>query len=185
MTDLEEERRHRVERRARVVTGVSATATIALPALSVVVVYGPGGRTTAVAAAATALLILAVLGVTGWWIDSLRAWWQPERWVHQFRSVVAWLVPVLNLFAITQESRLLLERARASRWIGRCFYVGFVVTVLLSWLRQSWAEPISTGLVGLLPLSLVLLTMRSLRAERAHRGRTTDTVRAGGSAEFG
>lgn len=161
---------------------LSGAATVALPTLSVLVLTRSGAWTPALAAVAVAL---AVLGCTGWWIDALREWWQLDWWVHRFRSVVGWLIPLLNLFVITQESKILLDRAKAPRWVGRCFYVGFVVTVLLSWFRQTWAEVVSTGLIGLLPLALVTLTMRSLRAEWRRRDETAHGVRAGGSPEFG
>ena len=161
---------------------VSATATVALPTLSALVLTRPGGWTPGLAAVAVTLV---VLGSTGWWIDALREWWQVDWWVHRFRSVVAWLIPLFNLFAITQESRILLDRAKAPRWVGRCFYLGFVVTVLLSWFRQTWAEAVSTVLIGLLPLALVLLTMRSLRAEWRRRDDAALEPRTGGSVEFG
>ena len=181
MTGLEQERRGRIEHRARVVAVVGATATVVLPVLSVLVLTGPGGWAPGIAAVA---LTLVVLGCTGWWIDALRGWWQADWWVHRFRSAVAWLLPLFNLFAITQESKILLDRAEAPRWVGRCFYVGFIVTVVLSWFRQTWAEVVSTGLVGLLPLVLVLLTMRSLRAEWRRRDEAA-RMRAGGASEFG
>ena len=181
MTDLEQERRRRIERRARVLVGVSGTAAVVLPTLSVLVLTSSRAWAPALAAVAVALL---VLGCTGWWIDALREWWQVDWWVHRFRSVVGWLLPLFNLFVITQESKILLDRAKAPRWVGRCFYVGFVVTVLLSWFRQTWAEVVSTGLIGLLSLALVLLTMRSLRAEWRRRDEAAG-VRTGSAPEFG
>ena len=185
MTDGEAAHRRRIELRAGVVIGLCGTAAVIVPAASVLVVYGSGGWAATVVAAAAALLQLAELGFTGWWIDSVRAWWELDWWVHRFRSVVAWLIPLFNLFAITQESRILLDRAKAPRWVGRCFYVGFVVTVLLSWFRQTWAEVVSTGLIGLLPLALVLLTMRSLREEWRRLDDAAPEPRSSGSVEFG
>ena len=181
MTEVEEARRRRIELRAGVVIGLSGMATVLLPALSVVVLAGPGGWIAGLSIVAVTLL---VLGLTGWWIDSLREWWQLDWWVHRFRSAAAWLIPFLNLFAIAQESRILLDRALAPRWVGRLFYVGFVLCVLLSWFRQTWAEPVSTGLIGLLPLALVTLTMRSLRAEWSRRDEAAE-VRRGSAPEFG
>jgi hypothetical protein len=180
--EAEAARRRRIERRARVLTVVGATATVALPALSVLVLAGPGGWTPGLAAVAG---VVVVLGCTGWWIDAVREWWQLDWWVHRFRSVVAWLLPLFNLFAIAQESRILLDRAAAPRSVGRLFYVGFVVTVVLSWFRQTWAEVASTGLIGLLPLALVLLTMRSLRQEWRRRDGATREPRNSGAVELG
>ena len=177
MTEGEQARRRRIELRAGVLIGLSATAVVSLPAASALILYGPGGWTTTAVAAAAALLLLAVLGFSGWWIDAVRAWWDLDWWVHRFRSVVAWLIPLVNLFAITQESRILLDRADAPRWVGRLFYVGFIVTVLLSWFRQTWAELVSTGLIGLLPLALALLTMRSLREEWRRRDEAARELR--------
>ena len=186
MTAGEQARRRRVELRAGVLIGLSGTATVVLPVVSLLVLYGPGGWATGTVAGAAALLMLAVLGFCGWWIDAVRAWWQLDWWVHRFRSTAAWLIPFVNLFAITQESRILLDRVEAPRWVGRLFYVGFGVCVLLSWFRQTWAEVVSTGLVGLLPLALVLLTMRSLRAEwRRRDDEAAQGLRTGGSTEFG
>jgi hypothetical protein len=175
-------RRRRIEHRARVLTVVGATSTVALPGLSVLVLAGPGGWAPGLAAVAG---VVVVLGCTGWWIDAVRAWWQLDWWVHRFRSVVAWLLPLFNLFAIAQESRILLDRSDAPRSVGRLFYVGFVVTVALSWFRQTWAEAASTGLIGLLPLALVLLTMRSLRQEWRRRDEATRESRSSGAVELG
>jgi len=175
--------RRRIDQRANLAIGLGAASTVALPAVSVLVhLAGPEGWGEVALAAAWGSLALAVLAATGWWIDALRAWWGVDHWVHRFRSVTAWVLPVFNLFTIWDESRILFERSSRRSWARTAWLLTWVVAWLLGSTELLAADLLGSALFAALPTVLVLVSMRSLRAEW-HRRDTPE--RTGGPVQLG
>ena len=131
-----DEDRRRIEFRAGLAIAASAALMAVVP-VAQLVVADERASWQLTAAAALAFLIAAVstLGLTGWWIDSLRTWWGPHMWPHRRRSVASWLIPVVNLVAPPIEAGLLFRSAgRPERW-SRWWTGLWLVAVLCSVVR--------------------------------------------------
>ena len=166
--------RQRIEFRAGLAIAAALSLVALVPGAAWLGVETHTGRWSDALVGVPALLAaLATLGLTGWWIDSIRTWWGPHRWHHSRSSTKNWLLPLVNLAAPPVEAGLLFESAEQpaswSRWwVGAwtLIVVGSIIRVdPLAWLQTLVAGELLAGLV----LWLLISSMRSLRVEWVRR----------------
>ncbi len=165
--------RQRIEFRA----GLAIAAAVALVLLCPLLMWASTVQDlsrwgTAVVGVPVLATLIATWGLTGWWIDSLRDWWGPHRWIHQRRSVANWLVPVVNVVAPPLEAGLVFDAAGRSEAWGRWWMRSWMAIVVVSVFRirsAPWASGLAVMAAGALVLWLLISSMRSLRAEWRRR----------------
>ena len=180
ITGSDEDRR-RIEFRAGLSVAAAAAVVVLSPVAQLVLADERASwPLTASAAAAFLAAAVATLGFTGWWIDSVRAWWGPHEWPHRRRSVASWLIPVVNLAAPPIEAGLLFRSAgrpeRWSKWWTGLWLVAVLCSVVrpLGW--KVWGVVDAWSFARLVPPALVLwLVVSSMRSLRAEWGRRDDT----------
>ncbi|CAN5461771.1 hypothetical protein BH10ACT3_BH10ACT3_05800 [soil metagenome] len=155
-------------------TGLAIAAAVALAATApLFAMAGSRYRSNGWSAAALGIpplaALIATFGLTGWWIDSIRAWWGPHRWFNTRSSLWNWLIPFVNLIAPPLEAGLLFQSAgRSERW-GKVWAGGWVLVVFGSVFHIQEIEGVVNLVSGLvisgLMLWLVISSIRSLRAE--------------------
>ena len=182
-----DEDRRRIEFRAGLSIAASSALAVLVPVSHLVLTDDrSSGPLTAAVAVAWIVAAVATLGLTGWWIDSVRTWWGPHKWPHRRRSVASWLIPVVNLAAPPIEAGLLFRSAgrpeRWSRWWTGLWLVAVLCSVVrpLGWkvwgVVDAWS--FARMVAPVLVLWLVISSMRSLRAEWRRRDDTAGSASA-------
>ncbi|MDQ2678084.1 MAG: hypothetical protein M3Y51_05025 [Actinomycetota bacterium] len=169
-TGTDEDRR-RIEFRARLATAAAAAIVVVSPLTRLLATDAEIDPMVAdVSMVAAIVTFLAMMGLTGWWIDAIRVSWGPHRWTHRFRSVAAWLIPVVNLIAPPIEVGMVFASAgRPASW-SRCWTAVWLVALVLGVFVPGVVLRVGTDWVlAALVLWLVISSMRSLRAEWSRR----------------
>ena len=175
-----DEDRRRIEFRSRLAIATASALLVVSPLARLLTADARTDPMVAdVSMVVTIFVTLAMMGLTGWWIDAIRSSWGPHRWSNRFRSVASWLIPVVNLVAPPVEAGMLFGSAGRPAWWSRCWTACWLVSLLVGVFRPGVV--VSVGSDWILPalvLWLVVSSMRSLRAEWRRRDETTGSASA-------